>query len=202
MKEHLMSLFPDTPHTLLDELASNAAFDETKWRRFYELYQPVLRAFLLQRFPSLAEDADDFAQETMRRLVEVLRSGRNRVEKAHFRTFLATIINNLAVDALRRQACFAALPLATIDWVTPSESPSPVHEMLDRQWQEACYAAARHHLLHHMSLPPHYTEIWRALEKGERAADIAARLQLAPAFVRQVKHRLTALLGSLVENFD
>lgn len=197
-----MPLFPDTPRTLLDELASASAFDETKWRRFDDLYRPVLRAFLLQRFPSLAEDVDDFAQETLLRLVEVLRTGRYNTTKAHFRTYLATIVNNLAVDALRRQTRYAALPLATIDWVAPPAPQSPIHEILDRQWQEACYAAARRHLLHHMSLPPHYTEIWRAVEKGERASAIAAHLNLDPAFVRQVKHRLSALLASLVKNYS
>ncbi len=196
-----MSLFPDTPNTLLDELTSSAAFDDTKWMRFDELYRPVLRTFLLQRFPSLAGEVDDFTQETMMRLVRVLRSGHYDASKAHFRTFLATIINNLAVDALRRQDRFAALPLSTIDWVTPPQKPTPAHELLDRQWQEACYAAARRHLLHRMSLPQHYPEIWRALEKGERAADIAARLHLDPAFVRQVKHRLTDMFSALVASY-
>ena len=196
-----MSLFPNTPQTLLDELTSSAAFDDTKWMRFDELYRPVLRTFLLQRFPSLSEEVDDFTQDTMMRLVQVLRTGHYDTSKAHFRTFLATIINNLAVDALRRQDRFAALPLATIDWVTPPQTQSPAHELLDRQWQEACYTAARHHLLHRMSLPPHYKDIWRALEKGRRATEIAVQLKIDAALVRQVKHRLTNILSTLVANY-
>ena len=32
-----MSLFPDTPKTLLDELALDKEMDEAKWRRFDEI---------------------------------------------------------------------------------------------------------------------------------------------------------------------
>ena len=64
----IMSLFPDTPKTLLDELALDKVMDEAKWRQFDEMYHPVVAAFIVQRFPAVAYEAEDIAQETMIRL--------------------------------------------------------------------------------------------------------------------------------------
>ena len=196
-----MPVFPDTPKTLLGELALKGALDEEKWRRFDELYRPVVREFLVQRFPSLARDADDLVQETMVRLVRTLREGRYDVERARFRTFLAVVAFNLAANALRRDARYAALPLETVDWAAERPVPSAACEVIDRQWREACYRAARRHVLQHMPVPPRYAEVWRALEKGEGAESIAARLGVSAAFVRQVKHRVTKLIAAVVETY-
>ena len=196
-----MPLFPDTPMTLLGELALKGALDEEKWRRFDELYRPVVCEFLLQRFPSLAESVEDLAQDTMIRLVATLREGRYDVARSRFRTYLGVVAFNLAVNALRRDSRYAALPLETIDWAGGGVAENPVCRVVDRQWQEACYRAARRHVLHHMPLPPRYAEVWRALEKGEGAESIAARLGVSAAFVRQVKHRVTKLIAAVVETY-
>ena len=196
-----MPLFPDTPKTLLGELALKGALDEEKWRRFDELYRPVVREFLLQRFPSLAESVEDLAQDTMIRLVATLREGRYDVARSRFRTYLGVVAFNLAVNALRRDARYAALPLETVDWAAERPVPSAACEVIDRQWREACYRAARRHVLHHMPLPPRYADVWRALEKGESAQSVAARLGVSSAFARQVKHRVAKLIAAVVETY-
>ena len=195
-----MPQFPATPQTLLDSLAAAGAFDEVKWQHFDALYRPVVRAFLVQRFPSLASEADDFVQETMTRLVGALRTKRYDATRGRFRTFLATIVSNLAVDTIRRHTRFAALPLETIDWLSPEAAPAI--DLIDRQWQEACYAAARHHVLHRVPLPPNYAIIWRALEKGESPAVLSTRLHITPALVRQAKHRVAALIAAQIKNLN
>ena len=193
-----MSLFPDTPKTLLDELALDGQLDEAKWRSFDDLYRPVVAAFVIQRYPVLADEADDIVQETMVRLTTTLREKRYDAARGRFRTFLCALANNLVVDILRRRTRFADLPLDTVDWVSPQPADAPVLALLDRQWREACYKAARRHVLHHVPLPPHYADVWRALEKGETPAVLATRLGVTPAFVRQVKHRVSALISETV----
>ncbi len=196
-----MSLFPDPPKTLLDELALDGQLDEAKWRRFDDLYRPVVSAFVTQRFPALADEAEDVIQETMVRLSATLREKRYDARRGRFRTFLCALANNLVVDILRRRRRFADLPLDTVDWVSPRTADAPVLALLDRQWKEACYKAARRHVLHHVPLPPHYADVWRALEKGESPADLAARLGVTPAFVRQVKHRISTLISTTVATY-
>ncbi len=196
-----MPVFPDTPKTLLGELALKGVLDEEKWRRFDELYRPVVREFIVQRFPSLAGGVDDLAQETMVRLVATLREGRYDAARARFCTFLGVVAFNLAVNALRRDSRYASLPLETVDWAAERPVPSAACEMIDRQWREACYRAARRKVLHHMPLPPHYADVWRALEKGEETDAVALRLGVTPAFVRQVKHRVTKLIAAVVATY-
>lgn len=196
-----MPLFPDTPKTLLDELALDKEMDEAKWRRFDEMYRPVVTAFIVQRFPAVAYEAEDVAQETMVRLSAAIRERRYKVERGRFRTFLGTIANNLVVDILRRQSRFADLPLDTVDWLSSQTVDAPALALIDRQWREACYRAARQHVLHHIPLPPRYADVWRALEKGEAPAAIATRLGVTPAFVRQVKHRVSDLISTTVATY-
>lgn len=193
-----MAFFPDTPKTLLDELSIAEGLDEAKWRRFDELYRPVVTAFIVQRHPTVADEADDVAQETMARLAASIRERRYDAGRGRFRTFLAAIANNLVVDILRRRNRYANMPLDTVEWVSPSPADAPVLALLDRQWREACYKAARRHVLHHVPLPPHYADAWRALEKGEPSASVATRLGVTPAFVRQAKHRISAMIAETV----
>ena len=197
-----MALFPDTPKTLLDELALAERLDEAKWRRFDELYRPVVKAFIVQRYPAVADEADDVVQETMVRLAAAIREKRYDAARGRFRTFLAVIVSNLVVDILRRRSRYANLPLDTVDWVASTLTDAPVLALLDRQWKESCYTAARRHVLHHVPLPPHYADVWRALEKGEPTAAVAARLGVTSAFVRQARHRVSALIAEVVAAYD
>ena len=145
--------------------------------------------------------SEDVIQETMVRLSATLREKRYDAKRGRFRTFLCALANNLVVDILRRRTRFADLPLDTVDWVSPRPADAPVLALLDRQWQEACYKAARRHVLHHVPLPPHYADVWRALAKGETPAAIAARLGVTPTFVRQVKHRISTLISTTVATY-
>ena len=197
-----MSLFPDTPKTLLDELALDKVMDEAKWRQFDEMYRPVVAAFIVQRFPTVAYEAEDVAQETMIRLTTAIRERRYEAARGKFRTFLGAIANNLVVDILRRNSRYENLPLDEVDWISSYSFDHPAFALLDRQWKEAVYRAARRHVLHHIPMPPFYADVWRALEKGEASADIAARLGVTPAFVRQAKHRVSDLIAATVATYD
>ena len=64
-----MSTIPDTPKTLLDQIAMRGELDEAKWLEFDRLYRPVIRFFIQQKFYSLVNDYDDIAQDVMMRLV-------------------------------------------------------------------------------------------------------------------------------------
>ena len=59
---------PATSVSLLKDLASGTA--AARWTEFYRRYEPVMRAFLKMRFPSV--DADDAIQESMVALMKAL----------------------------------------------------------------------------------------------------------------------------------
>ena len=43
-----MSLWPETPRTLVDALATEAELDECRWGQFDAMYRPVVAFFIRQ----------------------------------------------------------------------------------------------------------------------------------------------------------
>lgn len=189
----MTSPIPDTPATLLDELARQGELDEFQWQRFDKLYRPVIGFFIRLRFASLAQDEEDLAQDVMARLVPILRQRLYRPGRARFRTFLAAIVHNLCVDRLRADARRRELSVEPFDLeaLAPADSSgNPAEEMLDRQWAQACLDAARRHVLDHCPIAPAHREIYLALERGESTAALAARHGITPDAIRQIRHRI------------
>ena len=58
---------PDTSTTLLRDVADS---QHARWAVFYSRYQPMMLAYLRERFPSL--DAEDIIQETFAALANIL----------------------------------------------------------------------------------------------------------------------------------
>lgn len=98
-----MSAIPDTPKTLLKQIAERGDLDDAKWFEFDRLYRPVIRFFMRQKFFSLVSDYDDIVQDVMVRLVRELRSKKYDASRARFRTYLYAIVYNMAVDYLRER---------------------------------------------------------------------------------------------------
>lgn len=190
-----MSTIPDTPKTLLDDLARGERLDEFRWRQFDELYRPVVACFLCQRFGSLAHESEDLAQDVMIRLIEILREGKYDSSRARFRTFLRVLVANIAIDRLRKLERFKQIPLETLDW-TGKQTSDVNLRFLDRQWAEACYQTARKHVLFNAPIAASHREIFLALERGEPTRDIANRFSLSEAAIRQIRHRTNTAITS------
>lgn len=80
-----MSLFPETPGTLLRKIADLQAGDDAAvWADFVERYLPAVRAFIrLNGAPE--NEQDDLVQEVFVKLVGILRTSRYDAAKARFR---------------------------------------------------------------------------------------------------------------------
>ena len=187
-----MSAIPDTPKTLLDQIAVRGGLDEAKWQEFDRLYRPVIRFFIRQKFYSLVNDYDDISQDVMMRLVRELRAKRYDSTRARFRTYLYAIVYNIAVDYLREKNRAKGLRLEHVEWMERPQTTAL--EAMERQWRESCYEAARKHVLEHVSLPNGYREVYQDVEKGLKPAEIAKARSVTAALVRQVKHRVTELI--------
>lgn len=189
-----MSVIPATPKTLLDQLSRRGELDEIKWQEFDRLYRPVVGFFLRQKFHSLISDYEDITQETMVKLVALLRGRKFDCERAKFRTYLYAIVYNLAVDWLRERKRQENLSFEEVEWMAPERTSAL--EMMERQWWESCYEAARKHVLERVPLADGYREIYREIESGEKASEIAAKLGVSPDLVRQVKHRVGEMIAA------
>ena len=190
-----MSAIPDTPKTLLDDLARGEQLDEFRWRTFDELYRPVVACFLVQRFGSLAHETDDIVQDVMVRLVAILRS------RARFRTFLRVLVASIAIDRLRKLERFKKIPLETLDWAGNRTSDVNLR-FLDRQWAEACYQAARKHVLFTAPIDDNHREIFLALERGEPTRDVARRFGITEAAIRQIRHRTNTAIDAFARELS
>ena len=185
-------MIPDTPKTLLDQIARDGDLDDAKWLEFDRLYRPVIRFFIRQKFYSLVNDYDDISQDVMIRLVRELRARRYDSSRARFRTYLHAIVYNIAVDYLREKKRDAALGLEHVEWAKRPKSDAL--ETMERQWWEACYEAARKHVLERVPLADGYREIYLDVEKGLKPAEIAKSRTVSPALVRQAKHRVMTMI--------
>lgn len=187
-----MSAIPDTPKTLLDQIAVRGELDDAKWQEFDRLYRPVIRFFIRQKFYSLVNDYDDISQDVMMRLVRELRAKRYDSTRARFRTYLYAIVYNIAVDYLREKNRAKGLRLEHVEWMERPQTTAL--ETMERQWKESCYEAARKHVLEHVALPNGYREVYLDVEKGLKPAEIAKVHSVTAALVRQVKHRVAELI--------
>ena len=192
---------PDTPRTLLDELSRQDALDDFRWRQFDELYRPVIAFFIRQRFASLAGDIEDLTQEVMSRLVGFLRERKYRSDTSRFRTVLQAMVHNLCIDFLRHQTHLAELPLMEIDLEELESGDADVASQLDVQWAEACWRAARRHVLRKTPVNPRHAAIYRELEKGVPVKELADRYGLTPEGIRQVRHRMDALITAYARSY-
>jgi hypothetical protein len=73
--------------------------------------------------------------------------------------------------------------------------------MLDRQWAEACHAAARRHVLGKFPLDPVNRQVFLDLERGMPIAAVAEKTGIPQPSVRQIKHRILKLIEAFCREY-
>lgn len=89
----------DTSLTLLEQLGEQS--DEHSWSRLYELYSPLLRAWL-GRYEVQTADADDLIQEVLMVVSRELPDFRHNGRTGAFRNWLRRILVNRLRNVLAR----------------------------------------------------------------------------------------------------
>ena len=198
-----MSIFPETPTTLLTRLAARAeGTDEASWARFFELYQPAMVRFVAAHGRNGIVDPDDVVQDVLVRLVDLLREGRYDGKRGRFRSFLAVMLRNELYSAIRRIVARPDGNAEPLENQPPADKalqiPSLTEASLDAAWRLARHEAAVEHVFAHTALAERSKRIFRELEAtGDSCETVARRLGLAPAVVRQVKSRVSRLVAAL-----
>jgi RNA polymerase sigma-70 factor (ECF subfamily) len=181
----------DTSPSLLDRLQRPDEPDA--WRRFVDLYTPILFAFA-GRLGLQEADAADLVQETLVQLLQKLPGFRYDSRKS-FRAWLWTMMRHKVLEARRRrQPQSADLP----DVAGPDE--------LDERWQEEYRQQLVRRALEIMRSefqPSTWKACWEHAVSGRSAAEVASELGMTVGAVYAAKFRVLARLRQELEGlFD
>ena len=192
-----MSAFPMTPTALLTRIAADAAGeDETVWMELVELYQPAMRGFLLKHGVQ-DSDVDDIMQNVFARLVGILREGKYDKRRGRFRAYLSTLLYHELIGSVRKAQArmeHRRVPVGEDSAVVESEALAAV----EREWLTECHEAAVRHILENTALAETSKTVFRELERtGDTCEEVAKRLGVSAASVRQIKSRITRMVTAL-----
>lgn len=185
---------PKTSTTLLRCLGQDAR--SARWGDFVERYEPVMRAFLASRYPSVP--ADDIMQETLLALVRAMPTYvYSPKEHGFFHNYLLGILSNKALRHLRERRREAAVNLAFAREVAaiPQETDD---ESAGQTFRESIYELALAELLSDPAIRPQTKQIFiRVAVNGEKPETVAAAFGVTRNAVDQTKNRLVAKLRAI-----
>ena len=197
-----MSSFPTTSTTLLANIAEQeSGIDQAEWNRFFALYYPVMVEFARAR--GAGDDSEDVVQEVFADLVKVFQAGRYVHGKGQFKSYLATMLRNELISRFRRMQARSRI----IDgWAgaprTPPAAPLPAPSVSSSAddmpaWNLARHRAAVEHVLTRTAISEQSRRIYRELlATGDNCAEVARRMNLPAATVRQVKSRVSRMIAA------
>ena len=196
-----MSTFPDTSTTLLAKLAEReTGIDQAAWYRFFALYQPVMVEFA--RTKGAGDDAEDVVQEVFANLAKAFQAGRYAREKGSFRAYLAKMLRNELISRFRRcsvrpERDVVGITEAEVEAEKRLQTVPSVYSGPDdaEDWKIARHRIAVEHVLTKTALSEQSRQIYRRLmESGDNCAEVARRMNLPAATVRQVKSRVSRMI--------
>jgi RNA polymerase sigma-70 factor (ECF subfamily) len=182
----------DTSISLLDRLRLHP--DEDAWKRFVDLYVPLIRSWL-RRYDVGEEDAEDLAQEVMAVVVRELPDFRHSRQRGAFRHWLrAVTVNRLRALWRTRRGRPATGDSAVAEMLEQLADPdSSLSRLWDRQHDQH---VARH--LMELIQPQFEEKTWQAFRRvvldGLKAAAVAEELGLSVNAVLLAKSRVLSRL--------
>ena len=209
-----MSSFPDTPTKLLRVMAAQPVTDEEEsaWKRFVELYEPVIRAYAaVEGVPP--GDVDDVAQDVFVRLVGIMRRDGYDRSRGRFRTYLRTVMRRVLIDRFRRQTAARVQQHEPLDEDEAQASdalmqagaapPLDAAAVFEEKWNRAQFKALLDHVFTQTALSDQSRAIYRAyaLEGGD-TGEVARRFGVKPEVVRQVKSRVNRMIAALARRLE
>jgi RNA polymerase sigma-70 factor (ECF subfamily) len=189
----------ETSVSLLERLAG--APTDADWRRLYDLYQPLLRAWIT-RAGVAASDVEDLVQDVLVVVVRKITGFEWRGQGA-FRAWLRTILAHRVRDYFRRQQY---LPTATGDSdfqrrLNELESPdSALSRLWDREHDEHVATSLMQRVRGDFAPTTWLAFVRHALE-GEPAAQVAEDLGLSLNSVLLAKSRVLKRLRQELAGF-
>ena len=195
-----MNEFPSTSQTLLEKLANEATGggDGAAWTRFFDLYTPVMKNFIVQIDHN--HDPDDVVQEVYQHLVKILAERRYNADKSQFRTFLKMLIRRQLIGIYRWEQCHGVNGIVSLDDLADEPEVPPEQGIaLDLAWVKARHETAVEHVLTKTALSAKTKAVYRAhVIDGMPAAEVCRRFGIDGNYLRQIKFRVERAI-SLIE---
>ena len=193
MKDKGTYAVQDTSTTLLRDVADT---QHARWAVFHSRYEPMMRAFIKSRFPSV--DADDVIQVTFVALARAIpHYTYNPKENGHFRNYLTGILRNKALKALARRQRDSFLNEQAAAEIVGGAS---ANEIDYREWRESVYEIALQQLLADESIHERTKQVFvRLAIDGEKPEAVAESLGIPYNTVIRIRKRAIARLRSYVE---
>jgi RNA polymerase sigma factor (sigma-70 family) len=176
------------------------------WVDFYEIYAPLVSAFV-RRLGLPDADAEDVTQEIMLVAQAALEKGTYQPEKGRFRAWLFGVARRQALMAHRaRHRPSRAQMIAPDTGLNPLAQLEDHHAEKDRliweqEWRYALLGEALKHI--RLQVPEkEYQAFLRYAVEGQPVEQVAGDLELAPSSVYVYKSRVLEALRQWMETFE
>lgn len=189
MSHHVTSL------SLLERLRN--ASDEDAWRRFHDLYGPLICQWLLRRGVT-ATDAEDVRQEVLQCALAELPNFEHNGRPGALRCWLRQVVANRLRTFWRRQNRQAAA--GGDQYRVMAEQLADPQSALSRQWDADYYRSLCNRLLElarHEFQPATMEAFRRVAIEGGKPAEVAEALDMTPNAVRIAQSRVMRRLREL-----
>jgi RNA polymerase sigma-70 factor, ECF subfamily len=187
------------PETSKSLLVRASAGDEAAWERLVDLYQPMIRGWLLRHLVH-AQEAEDLTQDVLAIVVREMSQFSHAGRTGSFRSWLRTITHNRAREFWRAGRCRARVGGGdfgeVLDQLADPESP------LSALWDEEHDAHVLRRVLTLLESefePTTVRAFRRLMSDGAKAADVAAELGMTTAAVYGAKSRVLQRLRQEAE---
>lgn len=172
--------------SLIRRAASSA--EHNVWDEFLNFYEPFINA-ILRKMGFREPDIDDVRQLVFLKLWERLGSYRKQTEKSKFRSWLAVVIRNVAIDWLRGQKN-RDLKRGTDERSVEERTISDpeITAMIEKEWQRYVVAKAMERIKPVFSNTAF--EVLRLSLEGMGAEEIAETLSIRAESVYVLKSRV------------
>jgi RNA polymerase sigma-70 factor (ECF subfamily) len=187
----------ETPISLLERLRLQP--DSASWRRFVDLYAPLIRDWL-RRYALQPAEVDDIVQEVLVVLVRELPQFRHDLRRGAFRRWLrGVLVNRLRVCWREHRIRPITVTCGSEDILGQLEDPE---SSLSRLWDEEHDRHVAHRLLE-LIAPEFEAVTWQAFKylvlEGRGTAEVATLLSISANAARIAKSRV---LKRLREEMD
>ena len=186
---------PVTRDSLILRIAHGG--DAVSWEEFVSIYRPFLHNVVRRRGVS-EHDACDVVQDVFVTLLRVLPQFEYCSERGRFRGWLKTIVQNIAIDRLRRRGRLREVVIG---------DDLEAHELFrdDEDRDDACRRQTLQAALQQVkstSSPTTWLCFEEHLLKGRKAADVSADIGLSPGAVYVNASRTLSRVRARCAAFD
>ncbi|MFK8112370.1 MAG: RNA polymerase sigma factor [Rubripirellula sp.] len=193
------SVAPETRLSLLARVGNKE--DQAAWEQFVELYQPVI--FRTAFYKGLQDaDAQDVTQQVLWSVAKALEQRPHDPDRARFRTWLATVTRNAAINALRSKRVDRGTGDSNVQQRLQAVADNQSDEaVLEREYQKELFRKAAR-IIEGEFAADTWQAFWQTTIEEKSIADVADRLNKNVGSVYAARSRIVRRLREEVQRLQ